>query len=177
MASVVGLLEERELAARKRVESLREEVDRVLAELRDAETDWERWMIARERVDRVLSEPRGAQAAEAAGAGAPVPVPEPVPGRAAATRSVVPVWRPKLAARVLAVEYQRIVNTLVDRQHGDDGPAMSCQEIAVALGLELAPAKIEGAVRSRAKRLVARGWPAEDTPGRFSTAAGPGAGS
>ncbi|GAB2736620.1 hypothetical protein [Kitasatospora kifunensis] len=80
MASVVGLLEERELAARKRVESLREEVDRVLAELRDAETDWERWMIARERVDRVLSEPRGAQAAEAAGAGAPPPCSK-APGR------------------------------------------------------------------------------------------------
>ncbi|MER5908094.1 hypothetical protein ABT150_50205 [Streptomyces mirabilis] len=40
MASVVGLLEARELAARERVEGLREEVDRVLAELADAETDW-----------------------------------------------------------------------------------------------------------------------------------------
>ncbi|MEY9968545.1 hypothetical protein ABIA33_006629 [Streptacidiphilus sp. MAP12-16] len=33
MASVVGLLEERELAARGRVEVLREEADRMLAEL------------------------------------------------------------------------------------------------------------------------------------------------
>ena len=37
MPSVVGLLEERERGARQRVEALREEADRVLAELRDAE--------------------------------------------------------------------------------------------------------------------------------------------
>lgn len=53
MASVVGLLEERELAARQRVESLCEEADWILAELRDAETDWQQWMIARERADSV----------------------------------------------------------------------------------------------------------------------------
>lgn len=37
MPSVVGLLEERERGARQRVEVLREEADRVLAGLRDAE--------------------------------------------------------------------------------------------------------------------------------------------
>lgn len=41
MASVMGLLEDRELAARVRVEGLREEADRVLAELAQAETDWQ----------------------------------------------------------------------------------------------------------------------------------------
>ncbi|MFH8387886.1 hypothetical protein ACH4E7_44630 [Kitasatospora sp. NPDC018058] len=40
MASVVGLLEERELAARERVEELRNVADRVLAELAKAETAW-----------------------------------------------------------------------------------------------------------------------------------------
>lgn len=162
----MGLLEERELAARQRVESLREEVDRIVAELRDAETDWERWTIARERVDRVLAESQGQQAAETAPASGAAP-----------GRSVVPVWRSGLAPSVLAVEYQRIVNLLADRQHAGEGGSMSCQEIAAALGLELAPAKIEGAVRSRAKRLVARGWLAEDTPGRFSWTGGPGGGS
>ncbi|MFJ3921669.1 hypothetical protein [Streptomyces sp. NPDC090022] len=38
-----GLLEERELAVRERVETLREEAERVLAVLADAETDWEGW--------------------------------------------------------------------------------------------------------------------------------------
>lgn len=40
MPSVSGLLEERELAARRRVEELREAADRVQAELVVAEQDW-----------------------------------------------------------------------------------------------------------------------------------------
>ncbi|MFF5767787.1 hypothetical protein ACFY8F_35395 [Streptomyces tanashiensis] len=58
MASVVGLLEEREPAAWERVEGLREEADRVLAALADAETDWQEWVIAWQRVGEVLSVPR-----------------------------------------------------------------------------------------------------------------------
>lgn len=45
MASVVGLLEEREPAARERVEGLREEADRVLAALTEAEMDWEVMLV------------------------------------------------------------------------------------------------------------------------------------
>ncbi|WP_051942501.1 hypothetical protein [Streptacidiphilus rugosus] len=55
MASVVGLLEERELAERERVEVLRAEADRILGELSEAETRWQEWVIARQRVDEVLS--------------------------------------------------------------------------------------------------------------------------
>ncbi|MFD5430108.1 hypothetical protein [Streptomyces sp. NPDC127084] len=55
MASVVGLLEARELAARERLEGLREEADRVFAELAEAERDWQEWLIARQRVGEVLS--------------------------------------------------------------------------------------------------------------------------
>jgi hypothetical protein len=51
----MGLLEERELTARQRVESLREEADRVLAALRDAELAWERFVITRETLDEVLA--------------------------------------------------------------------------------------------------------------------------
>jgi hypothetical protein len=72
MASVVGLLEERELAARERVEELREVADRVLAELAEAETAWHEWLIARQRVGEVLSVPRPAETGEAgSGAGEP----------------------------------------------------------------------------------------------------------
>ncbi|GCB53489.1 hypothetical protein SNL152K_10846 [Streptomyces sp. NL15-2K] len=39
MPSVVGLLEQRELAARRRVDELREEADRIQAELALAERD------------------------------------------------------------------------------------------------------------------------------------------
>ncbi|MFF7897201.1 hypothetical protein ACFZCV_00005, partial [Streptomyces sp. NPDC007920] len=59
MPSVVGLLEQREIAARRRVDGLREEADRIQAELAAAEKEWQEWVIARRRVDTVLS-PDGA---------------------------------------------------------------------------------------------------------------------
>ncbi len=54
MPSVVGLLE-RELGARRRVDELREEVDRVQAELAVAERKWKEWAIACSRVGEVLA--------------------------------------------------------------------------------------------------------------------------
>lgn len=108
MASVVGLLEERELAARERVEGLREEADRVLAALAEAETDWQEWLITRQRVGEVLSAPRPVEAglegpapAEEPCVSEPVSVPDApaaVPSRVARAGSVVPVWRPALSA-------------------------------------------------------------------------------
>jgi hypothetical protein len=186
MASVVGLLEERELAARERVEGLREKADRVLAELAEAETDWQEWLIARQRVGEVLSvpQPKEAGAAFPVPAGEPAaPEPEPLPDapaeeparRAARAGSIVPVWRPALSADVLAVDYQRIFSVLAERRAGGDGVA-SCQEMTVALGLAPVPASVEG-VRSKMKRLADRGWAVEPSPGRFTLAAGPAAAS
>ncbi|MGW0772004.1 hypothetical protein [Streptomyces sp. NPDC002676] len=186
MPSVAGLLEERELAARERVEGLREKADRVLSELAEAETAWQEWLIARQRVGEVLAAPRSLEA----GGGDPVTIeqpsrPEPEPGpeaparvaapRAARAGSIVPVWRPGLSAAVLAVDYQRILAVLAERRSGGDG-AMPCQEIAAVLGLELCPASVEG-VRSKMKRLTGRGWAVEPAPGRFTLADAPACGS
>ena len=55
MPSVVGLLEQHELAARRRVDGLREEADRIQAELAAAEQEWQEWAVARRRVDAVLA--------------------------------------------------------------------------------------------------------------------------
>ncbi|MEU8696027.1 hypothetical protein AB0C67_48530, partial [Streptomyces sp. NPDC048665] len=55
MPSVVGLLEQRELSARRRVDELREEADRVQAELAVAEREWKEWAIACSRVGEVLA--------------------------------------------------------------------------------------------------------------------------
>lgn len=55
MPSVVGLLEQRELGARRRVDELREEADRVQAELAVAEREWKEWAIACSRVGEVLA--------------------------------------------------------------------------------------------------------------------------
>jgi hypothetical protein len=93
MPSVVGLLQERELGARRRVDGLREEADRIQAELAAAEVEWQEWVIARRRVDTVLAPggggPAGAGIAVGVGdAGAP-----PGAGDAVKPKSQVPVWR------------------------------------------------------------------------------------
>ncbi|MFF7146436.1 hypothetical protein ACFZB5_35660 [Streptomyces nodosus] len=178
MPSVVGLLEEHELAARRRVDGLREEADRIQAELATAEVEWQEWVIARRRVDTVLA-PTGSSTAEAEVTDDPQDTDaQSVPGDAAKPKSQVPVWRQGLAWSALSVDYQRILKALADRARLGQGP-MTCQERAAEFGMDVVPARVE-ALRSKAKRLVARGWAAEPAPGRFTPAqgvSGPGGGS
>ncbi|MFD9655525.1 hypothetical protein [Streptomyces mirabilis] len=162
MPSVLGLLEQRELAARRRVDELREEVDRIEAELTVAELEWKEWAVARSRVGEVLA-PVDATERDHAPA-----VPTPSEAAAAKPKSQVPMWREGLAWSVLSVDYQRIVQALTDRHRLGQGP-LTCQELAVLFGLDAVPAKVE-ALRSKAKRLVARGWLTERQPGRFMLA-------
>jgi hypothetical protein len=162
----MGLLEERESAARVRVEELRVEADRVLAALREAEAVLERRVVAVEELAEALdTRVPGEQAGEVE----PVPA-KPVAAKAARAGAMVPHRAERATVEVLAPDYRRIV-ALVDR----GGPAgLRAKDLASGLGLELVPAKLEG-VRSKAKRLVARGWLAEDVPGVFTPrpAAGP----
>ncbi|MFF4796266.1 hypothetical protein ACFY2M_43020 [Streptomyces sp. NPDC001276] len=178
MPSVVGLLEQHELAARRRVDELREEADRIQAELAVAEQDWQEWAIARKRVDTVLAPDRGnTTEAEVTGDRRDADT-RPAAGDAAKPKSQVPVWREGLAWSVLSVDYQRILQILADRVRLHQGP-LTCQEMTALFGMDVVPARVE-ALRSKAKRLVARGWLAEPAPGRFTLAAGvsgPGGGS
>ncbi|MFM9454521.1 hypothetical protein [Streptomyces europaeiscabiei] len=162
MPSVIGLLEERGRAAAQRVVALRVEADRILAELREAELDWERFVVSRETVVEVLAGTGDAGEAEV-----PVPGgPEPSPA-GSAVRSVVPSWRAGLDVAVLSPEYQRIVQLLSAL-----GTALTCKELASGLGVDvMAKTKVEG-VRSRARRLVERGWLVRKPSGRFAPAAG-----
>ncbi len=66
--------------------------------------------------------------------------------------SQVPTWSVGTAVSVLSPEYQRVVAVLA----AADG-SLVCKDIAAGLGLERVPAKVEG-VRSKANRLVRRGW-------------------
>ncbi|WP_405803681.1 hypothetical protein OG729_01240 [Streptomyces sp. NBC_00210] len=178
MPSVVGLLEQHELAARRRVDVLREEADRIQAELAAAEQEWQEWAIARRRVDTVLA-PDGDTTADTEVAEARREADEQSgPRDAAKPKSQVPVWREGLDGAVLPVDYQRILAALADRSRLGQGP-LTCQEMAALFGLEAVPAWVE-ALRWKAKRLVARGWLAEPAPGRFTLArsvAEPGGGS
>jgi hypothetical protein len=183
MPSVVGLLEQRELGARRRVDALREEADRIQAELTVAEREWQEWAIARSRVGEVLA-PENETGQDRARADESVPAAEGQPGtapqlvEAAKPKSQVPVWREGLAWSALSVDYQRILKVAADRARLGQGP-LTCQEMAAAFGMDVVPARVE-ALRSKAKRLVARGWLAEPAAGRFTPArgvSGPGGGS
>ncbi|GAA2705701.1 hypothetical protein GCM10010310_80520 [Streptomyces violaceolatus] len=96
----------------------------------------------------------------------PARVAKAVPG------SVVPAWREGLAPDLLAPDYQRLVEILADR----GGEAMDCRQLAADLGLEVVAAKVEG-VRSKVKRLAARGWLVEERPGMCRTVPGRAGGS
>ncbi|MER5547287.1 hypothetical protein ABT072_33730 [Streptomyces sp. NPDC002589] len=95
-------------------------------------------------------------------AGPPCVVTEPA-GNAVAG-SMVPRRETGMAAQTLAPDYQRILSVL-ESEAGREG--MRCQQLAVALGLEAVPAKVEG-LRSKAKRLVERGWALQVRPGVFT---------
>lgn len=173
MPSVIGLLEERERDASRRVETLREEADRILAELRDAERSWERFVTAREAVAEVLGGAGGDVAGEVAvpvignTESEPAPTSAPMPGGGVVPGSQVPTWSEGRAVAELAPEYQRIMAVLAAA-----GRSLVCKDIAGALGLKRVPAKVEG-VRSKANRLVRRGWLVKEPSGRFTLAAGP----
>ncbi|MGA5474128.1 hypothetical protein ACPCUK_35835 [Streptomyces arboris] len=153
MASVMGLLEERETAARVRVEELRAEADRVLAGLGEAEAVLERRVIARGELAEALAapgmvieepvvDPRDTTKKAEAKGGAPV------------AGSIVPRRREGVTAEALAPDYRRIVELLeaelsvhgkgVDGE-GVDGPARA----AVGAGEDRGGA-VEGEAAGRA---------------------------
>jgi hypothetical protein len=170
MPSVVGLLEQHELAARRRVDGLREEADRIQAQLAAAELEWQEWTIARRRVDTVLAPGSAESIGTETTSDSPGEHVSAVPADAVKPGSQVPVWREGLGWSVLSVDYQRIVQLLADRVRLHQGP-MTCQEMAVSFGMDAVEARVEG-LRAKAKRLVARGWLAEPGSGRFTLVAG-----
>ena len=165
MASVLGRLEERERAARKRVEELQ-------AELEAAQSEWDEWLIARRRVGEVWD---GDETVGQDGEARKTPDGSEAAAPAARPGSVVPPWREGLSAEVLAPEYQQVMGLLAERR-ATGGRPLNCREITALLGLEVVAAKTEG-VRCKLKRLVARGWAHEPVPGRFACGDGRGGGS
>jgi len=65
---------------------------------------------------------------------------------------------------VLPTAYQDLVEVLIDAGH-----PLRAGQVAAAAGLSTDKSKVEG-LRAKLKRLVDRGWLAEDGPGRFTTA-------
>lgn len=169
MASMLGLLEEREAVARVRVEGLREAAALAAAALEAAEIELERRVIAREELlDALAASAAETTVATDSGDGQvtmEVPVSTPVPVSASVPGAIVPPWREGLSVSVLSPDNQRILNVLQDRPGGEP---VRAKDIAGALGIDTTvAAKVEG-VRSKAKRLGERGWLLQETSGMFS---------
>jgi hypothetical protein len=75
---------------------------------------------------------------------------------------LVPQWEPGVEADVLPRSYRDVVEVLQDAVH-----PMRAHHLCAALGLSTDKNKVEG-FRSKLKRLVERGWLAEDEPGLFA---------
>lgn len=150
MPSVLGLLEAREKKVRAEVARLREEAGRITAALSAAEVQLERLGQARETVTEVLAGPDAETTGQVEAA--------------AVTGSAVPHRVEGVSAEVLAPEYQRILSVLAAPEAGG---GMRAKPITLALGEKAVPARGEG-MRSRLKRLAARGWATEVEPGLFT---------
>ncbi|WP_371658304.1 hypothetical protein [Streptomyces sp. NBC_00280] len=151
MPSVLGMLEAREKKVREEVARLREEADRVQAALVAAEGVLVKLAAARETVAEVLG--------EQAGQGGVLP-------RSVVAGSTVPHWGENAVAQVLAPEYQQILRVLAALEAAG---GMRVKQILAGLRWEATPTRVEG-VRSRVKRLAARGWAAEVAPNVFASA-------
>jgi hypothetical protein len=160
MGSLIDELRRREAAARAEAEELRGRIAELAERLAGVEERLSRLVITREMVDEVLSE-AGAGVSPAAepevtarpGAGHP-----PVTGVLA-----VPPWRAGLEASVLPQAYRDLLEVAEDA-----GRPLRAAQIAAAAGLSTDKAKVE-TLRSKLKRLVERGWLAEEAgPGLFA---------
>jgi hypothetical protein len=160
VVSVDGLLDAHEVSVGAKVESLRERAARVAVELGEAELALEHVAITRATLAVVVAAGgavlvQGSEVVE-------------VPGREVPGPSLVPVWRSDLSEAHLPVGYRDLWRAVA----AASGPVRAQQLVAV-LGLEVTVAKVEG-LRSKLKRLVARGWINEPTPGAFApTSMGP----
>jgi len=160
MGSLIDELRRREAAAREEAEELRGRIEQVTERLAQVEERLSRLVIARETVDEVLSEAGGVASSSAAAA-------EGAAGSRFGHLSpigvlAVPPWRAGLEASALPEAYRDLLEVVEDA-----GRPLRAVQIAAAAGLSTDKAKVEG-LRSKLKRLVERGWLAEEAgPGLF----------
>jgi hypothetical protein len=163
MGSLVDELQRREAAAREEAEELRGQIAELTERLAGVEERLSRLVIARETVDEVLG--------DAGPEEAPAVTPEETAGSRSGRLSpvgvlTVPPWRPGLEISALPEGYRDLLEVAEDA-----GRPLRAAQIAAAAGLSTDKAKVE-TLRSKLKRLVERGWLAEDAgPGLFSLAA------
>lgn len=151
VVSVDSLLDAHEVAMRARVDALGVEAARVAAELGEAQRALEHVAITRATLGALV-------AADALADQQPDGV-----AVCAAEPSHVPVWRDGMGESHLPAGYRQVWQAVIGA-----GGAVRAKQFAGLLGLETSPAKVEG-LRSKLKRLAARGWLVE-TGGVFAAA-------
>jgi hypothetical protein len=158
MGSLIDELQRREAAAWAEAEGLRGQIAQLSERLAGVEERLSRLVIARETVEEVLSE-AGEQASAAADGTVPSRFGHLSP---VGVLAVLP-WRAGLEASALPEAYRDLLEVVEDA-----GRPLRAGQIAAAAGLSTDKAKVEG-LRSKLKRLVERGWLAEEAgPGLFA---------
>ena len=160
MGSLIDELQRREATARAEAEELRGRIAELAERLAGVEERLSRLAIAREMVAEVLSE----AAADVSPAVEPELMRPPGPGRSPVTGvQAVPPWRAGLEADVLPRNYRDLREVAEDA-----GWPLRAVQFAAAAGLSTDRGKVE-TLRSKLKRLVERGWLAEEAgPGLFT---------
>src|SRR6266705_4795958 len=165
MGSLVDELQRREAAAREEAEDLRGQIAQLSERLAGAEERLSRLVITRETVDEVLSEGGGPASSAVASAG-----PSRLGHLPAVGVLMVPPLRPGLEASALPEAYRDLLEVAEDA-----GRPLRAGQIAAAAGLSTDRGKVE-TLRSKLKRLAARGWLAEEA-GLFALPARNGSGA
>ena len=169
MGSLLEELARREAAARKRIEEIREQIERLQENLAAEEQVLSRLVVTGETVREILGQapserpPVDVDVGIAGSAGGLEGAAEAVTSSGSPIGVVtVPAWRRGADASVLPQGYRDVLEVLVDA-----GRPLRARQLVVLLGLPAEAAKVEG-LRSKLKRLVTRGWLTEDSPGMFA---------
>jgi hypothetical protein len=157
MGSLVEELRRREAAALAEACRLRGLIEELSGDLGRAEEQASRLAIAVEEVTRVLEGP-----VVPVPGGDPAAVPRPA---APVGALLVPQWHEDAVASALPQPYQDLLEVAADA-----GRPLRAPEFCAATGLATGKAQVES-VRSRLRRLAARGWLAEEPGGLYSPGA------
>jgi uncharacterized coiled-coil protein SlyX len=170
MGSLFDELERREAAARAEAEELRGQIAELTERLARAEERLSRLVITRETVEEVLGS--AAEVPPVSPAGQPAGTAAAGSGQSPVTGVVtVPAWQAGLEVSVLPGDYRDLLEVAEDA-----GRPLRAAQIAAAAGLSTDRGKVE-TLRGKLKRLVERGWLAEDAgPGLFALPARDGDG-
>ena len=171
MGSLVNELQRREAAARAEAEELRGRIAELAERLAGVEERLSRLVITRETVEEVLG--AAAEAPVSPVAGQPEETAPAGSGRSPVIGVVaVPPWQAGLEVSVLPQAYRDLLEVAEDA-----GRPLRAAEVAAEAGLSTDRVKVE-TLRSKLKRLVERGWLAEEAgPGLFALPARHGNGT